>query len=122
MTVGQLRESGSMGELRNRVLLQLPRGWNSYDAEPVSVAAFEQATEFLTTYLVEGVADPVVVPTVRGGVQLEWHRHGVDVEVEISPDGSVSWCADDRRTGEESEAALAGQEETIRTWLRRASD
>ena len=111
-----------MVELRKRALLQLPRGWNSYDAEPVSVAAFEQATEFLTTYLVEGVADPVLVPTVRGGVQLEWHRQGVDVEVEISPDGSVSWCADDRRTGEEFETALAGQEETIRTWLRRASD
>lgn len=95
-----------MVELRNRALLQLPRGWNSYDAEPVSDAAFEQATEFLTMYLVEGVAYPVLVPTVRGGVQLEWHRQGVDVEVEISPDGSVSWCADDRRTGEEFEAAL----------------
>ncbi len=111
-----------MVELRKRVLLQLPSGWNSYGAEPVSVAAFEQVTEFLTMYLVEWVADPVLVPTVRGGVQLEWHRQGVDVEVEIGPDGSVWWCADDRRTGEEFEAALAGQEETIRTWLRRASD
>ena len=103
-------------------LLQLPRGWNSHGAEPVSIAAFEQTVEFLTTYLVEGVAGPVLVPTVRGGVQLEWHRRGVDIEVEVSPDGSVSWCADDPRTGEEFEAALAGQEETIRTWLRRASD
>ena len=103
-------------------LLQLPRGWNSYDAEPVSYAAFEQTVEFLTTYLVEGIAGPALVPTVRGGVQLEWHRRGVDIEVEISPDGSVSWCADNRRTGDEFEAALAGHEETIRTWLRRASD
>ena len=103
-------------------LLQLPRGWNSHGAEPVSEAAFEQTVEFLATYLVKDVAGPVLVPTVRGGVQLEWHRRGVDIEVEVSPDGSVSWCADDRRTGEELEAVLAGQEEAIRTWLRRASD
>ena len=103
-------------------LLQLPRGWNSHGAEPVSDAAFKRTVEFLTTYLVQGVADPVLVPTVRGGVQLEWHRRRVDIEVEVCPDGSVSWCADDPRTGEELETALAGQEETIRTWLRRASD
>ncbi len=103
-------------------LLRLPRGWNSYGAEPVSYAAFEQTVEFLTTYLVEGVAGPVLVPTVRGGLQLEWHRQGVDIELEVSPDGLVSWCACDRRTGEELEVALAGHEEMIRTWLRRASD
>ena len=48
-------------------LLRLPRGWNSHGAEPVSEAAFERTVEFLTTYLVEGVAGPVLVPTVRGG-------------------------------------------------------
>ena len=47
-------------------LLQLPRGWNSHGAEPVSVAAFEQTVEFFTKYLVPGVAGPVLVPTVRG--------------------------------------------------------
>ena len=101
-----------------RDLLRLPRGWNSHGAEPVSHAACKRTVEFLTTCLVEGVAAPVLVPTVRGGVQLEWHRQGV----EVRSDGSVSWCADDRRTGEELEGALAGHEETIRTWLRRASD
>lgn len=103
-------------------LLQLPRGWNSHGAEPVSEAAFKRTVEFLTTYLVEDVTAPALVPTVRGGVQLEWHRQGVDIEVEVSPDGSVTWSADDRRTGEEFDAVLVGQEEAIRTWLRRASD
>lgn len=103
-------------------LLQLPKGWNSHGAEPVSDAAFEQTVEFLTIYVVEGVAGPVLVPTVLGGMQLEWHPQGVDIEVEVRPDGLVSWCAEDRRTGEEFKAPLAGQEEMIRAWLRRASD
>lgn len=103
-------------------LLQLPRGWNSHGAEPVSGVAFVQTIEFLTAYVVHGVAGPTLVPTVRGGLQIEWHRRGVNIEVEVDPDGSVSWCAEDRETGEESEGALAGHEELIRTWLRRASD
>ena len=103
-------------------LQQLPRGWNSHGAEPVSDTAFRQTIEFLTAYMVGDVAVPVLVPTVRGGLQLEWHRRGVDIEVEVNPDGSVSWCAEDRRSGEEVETALAGHEDTVRAWLRRVSD
>ena len=103
-------------------LQQLPRGWNSYGAEPVSDAAFRQTIEFLTAYVVRGIAGPVLVPTVRGGLQLEWHRRAVDIEVEVGPDGSVSWCAEDRRSGQEDEAVLTGHEGTVRAWLRRASD
>ena len=103
-------------------LLQLPRGWNSHSAEPVSEEAFVRTVEFLSEYMVAGVAGPAVVPTVRGGLQLEWHRQGVDIEVEVGPEGSVSWCAEDRETGVEFEANLAGHEEAVRQWLKRTSD
>ena len=33
---------------------------------------------------------PAVVPTVKGGVQLEWHANGLDLEIEISPDSGGS--------------------------------
>jgi hypothetical protein len=26
---------------------------------------------------------PIIVPTNRGGVQLEWHKHDIDLEVEV---------------------------------------
>ena len=103
-------------------LLQLPPGWNTHGAEPVSDVAFVRTVEFLSEYLAAGVAGPAVVPTVRGGIQLEWHRQGVDIEVEVDPDGSVSWCAEDRETGVELEASLAGHEEAVRQWLKRTSD
>ena len=121
------RSAGLPEEFRRAVyrameLRQLPRGWNSHGAVPVSDAAFVRTVEFLSAYQIAGVAGPALVPTVRGGLQIEWHRGGVDIEVEISHEGSVSWCAEDRRTGEEFEANLAGHEEQVRTWLRRASD
>lgn len=103
-------------------LQQLPRGWNSHGAEPVSDAAFRQTIRFLAAYVVQGIASPTLVPTVRGGLQLEWHRRGVDIEVEVSPDGSVSWWAEDRQSGKENEAVLLGHEEEVRAWLNRASD
>ena len=34
---------------------------------------------------------PTVVPTYEGGVQVEWHRNGVDLEIEISPDGNAEY-------------------------------
>ena len=102
-------------------LRQLPKGWNSYGAEPVSDAAFVRTVTFLCEYVVAGVPGPSLVPTVRGGLQIEWHRCGVDIEVEVNPEGSVFWCAADRRTGEEVEASLAGDDESVRDWLLRAA-
>lgn len=32
-----------------------------------------------------------MVLTDSGGVQIEWHRNGVDVEIEIMPNGTIAW-------------------------------
>lgn len=34
---------------------------------------------------------PSVVPTWRGGVQVEWHRNGVDFEIESDPSGEIEY-------------------------------
>ena len=36
------------------------------------------------------VVMPSVHPTVAGAIQFEWHRHGVDLEIEIHPSGEIS--------------------------------
>lgn len=35
---------------------------------------------------------PIIVPTWRGGVQAEWHRNSVDLELEADPDGAI-YCS-----------------------------
>ena len=45
---------------------------------------------------------PSVVPTWDGGVQVEWHRNGVDLEIEISPTGEAEYffaSPDEEREG-----------------------
>lgn len=66
---------------RLQSFLNLEPGWDSYDAEsvkplPVMLAIIMQAA-------------PSVVPLSNGGVQMEWHNSGWDVELEISPTGEV---------------------------------
>ena len=45
---------------------------------------------------------PSVVPTWNGGVQVEWHRNGVDLEIEVSPAGDAEYffsSPDEEREG-----------------------
>lgn len=70
-------------------LVQLPEGWDSYEAKPVSSQAARAAIAFLVkaASAVPNLPVPAVVPTVPGGIQLEWHRQGVDLEIEFKQDG-----------------------------------
>jgi hypothetical protein len=69
-------------------LLRLPANWNSYGANPVdprlAVAAFTLLRDAAGS---REPAAPQLVPTTAGGVQLEWHIGGIDLEVEPRPAG-----------------------------------
>ncbi len=86
-----------LAELRE--LLRLPPDWNSYRARPIAARAALAAIELLLQAMPEGLPLPAIVPTVRGGVQLEWHRRGVDLEIEALPDGRYSVAFEDERSG-----------------------
>jgi hypothetical protein len=71
-------------------LSQLPADWSSYGSHSIDDAAIFHAAEMLASLLEPDGVPPTIVPTHAGGVQLEWHRNGTDIEVEFSPEGSVS--------------------------------
>lgn len=84
-----MAESGSLrdrfADLRS--FLELEEGWDSYGGKPTTRQAVDTA-EALS-----------FVPTSRGGVQVELHAGGADVEIEISSTGKVVgvvWEAADR--------------------------
>ena len=67
-----------------RKLAGLEPNWDTYGAKPTTEAAIAKA-ELLRDNL-------CFVPMNDGGVQIEVHAAGVEMEVEIGPDGSfVSW-------------------------------
>jgi hypothetical protein len=65
-------------------LRELEEGWDSYGGQPTTDAAIKTAGNL------------AVVPTSDGGIQLEIHAGGADLEIVIDPAGAVtavSWEA-----------------------------
>jgi hypothetical protein len=65
-------------------LAQLPAGWDSYGAPPIPRDASHFALEILQGIMRPRTPLPQVVPSSAGGIQLEWHEKGIDLELHIT--------------------------------------
>src|SRR4051812_43775310 len=65
-------------------LTTLAGDWNTYGAEPVDATAATQAVRFLVDNAYAELARPAIVPLSEGGIQIEWHRGGIDLEISFS--------------------------------------
>ena len=63
--------------------LDLPENWNSYRARRIDASLLRDGLNILTMMLSPGTRTPDVVPTARGGIQIEWHDAERDLEIEI---------------------------------------
>jgi len=81
--------------------LELPPGWNSYNAKPIRKENVNFAVNLLGRLMGQDTPAPNVIPMVRGGVQLEWHTRGLNVEVSIYSPDDVRFAAEDTRSGRE---------------------
>jgi hypothetical protein len=102
-------------------LLSLPPGWNSYSAKPIEHQSATQAIRLLAEFLKPSTPLPSVVPTVRGGIQLEWHTKGANVEIYIESSNEVSFFAEEAGSGKSSDVPLSGHENELMSWLERLS-
>jgi hypothetical protein len=99
-------------------LTALAIGWNGYDAQEVKADTAMQAVTFLAKVAYPGIAPPAIVPISDGGVQVEWHRGGLDIEIAFS-DEEPGVFVEDREDGTSQELALAEAVPTIaRYWQR----
>jgi hypothetical protein len=82
-----------------QAILALPEGWNSYRARRIEGQAAIRAVQLLLDSARPGTPPPSVLPTFPGGIQLEWHTRGVDLEVEITPQGQIKMVCEDEVRG-----------------------
>ncbi len=73
-------------------LLLLPFDWNRGGAPPVELTAIQAAIDALWSFMGDRSSIPQWTPTRTGGVQLDWHENGVDLEIEFPP-GAAGACA-----------------------------
>ena len=105
-----------------RQLSELPHGWDSYGGLPLSAIAVKRSVNLFPLLLPPESPIPSVVPTRDGGVQFEWHRHGVDIEVKVPPAGPMSYYIADARTNEEFEGEGAPEKQRLRAALNRLGE
>lgn len=87
-------------------LLSFQPGWDSYRALALRHDAAMFAMTVLQNVMTSGTPEPSVVPSATGGVQLEWHDAGIDLEIHVlAPyEGEVWWR--DHATGAEHASDL----------------
>jgi hypothetical protein len=103
---------------RIRSLTALAAGWNGYDAHEVKGDMVMSAVTFLANVAYPGIAAPSIVPISDGGVQVEWHRGGLDVEISFS-DEDPGVYVEDRESGDSEELSLAEAIPTVRRYWQR---
>jgi hypothetical protein len=82
-------------------LLELKPGWDSYNAASPRHDAAMFAAVVLQNVMTPGTPEPSVLPSSSGGIQLEWHDKGIDLEIHVVAPytGEVWWF--DHNTGVE---------------------
>lgn len=100
-------------------LMDLAPNWNSYGAKEVTPQAAQETVMVLSQVMFPETIPPAMVPMASGGVQLEWHDKGIDLEIYIAADGSVTASVEDSSTGIEWEGALDSDDGQIARALKK---
>lgn len=64
-------------------LSRYERGWDGYASEPPKRTVIAFARSVLNSVMAPNTPAPTIVPMGGGGLQLEWHTGGLDVELAI---------------------------------------
>ena len=88
-------------------LRQLPAGWDSYSAPAIKPDACWFAIEILSKTLRSGTPLPQIVPSSVGGVQLEWHEEGIDLEIHVTGTYQADVWYENTRTHEQFSAEIS---------------
>ncbi len=85
----EIRQSETFGR-QNKILEELDNvfekcsvpGWDGYDAQPISLEAYSEATKLIRSLpLVSFIPSPDIVPEPSGEIALEWYKSNRQVFV-----------------------------------------
>ena len=82
-------------------LIGLPFGWDAFGAGPVRRDVVWFALSLLDSAMLDDTPPPHISPMSHEGIMLEWHREGIDLEIEIERPGEAHVSYEDHLTGAE---------------------
>jgi hypothetical protein len=100
-------------------LLVLPFNWDLAGAGPVEPTAIQVALDDLWLVMDDRSSIPQWTPTRTGGVQLDWHENGIDLEIEFSPSASQGFAvfSDELNPAGDWEGSVSENQERLRQVL-----
>lgn len=103
-------------------LLCLEPNWDSYGAKSIRRCHVESALRLLLEVSGADTPKPAVGPTVGGGVVIEWHTNGVDLEIETLLGHGFLVSFEDPDLGIEWDREMAGDVADLVKCVRRLSE
>jgi hypothetical protein len=119
-TVGEILPKAVLYEATQ--LLALPDNWDSYGARPVEMSLLEVALGLVAILWNDNTPPPALVPMQSGGVQLEWHTNGIDLEIGVESISRVYVFCEDQERGERWEEELAGNLSKLSAAINRLAE
>jgi hypothetical protein len=98
-------------------LLQLPQNWDGYGAVQIQERIAKEALMVLAEVMDNDAPAPSVVPLSDGGVQLEWHRCGRNLEIEFPADEAPGFYYYEDDSDLESEGQVSESYEQIQAYI-----
>ena len=98
-------------------ICSLPFGWDGYRGQPVSFSCANFAASVLERLYIDGFPLPSLVPGSDGTLQIEWHKHQLDIELDILGPNKVMAYRNDDITGEDEEIELETDFTVVSNWL-----
>jgi len=94
-------------------------GWDGYSARPTSPALATALLNCLQIAMPVGATPPAVMPLADGGLQAEWHRNGMTLEIVVASGEEPSYYFWDPATGQEAEGLFEESIDEIQAWVGR---
>jgi hypothetical protein len=67
----------------------LGEDWDGFGAGPIRRDVIKFATHVFEQIMLPNTPAPHVTPMSHGGLMLEWHEHGIELEIEIEKPGHM---------------------------------
>jgi hypothetical protein len=111
---------GLWAAVRDRLeeLINLPKGWDGYGAQPVSFRNATFALRMLEAVCSSDTPAPQIVPGTSGDLQIEWHFLSGTVELHVrNPNDVVAWYVDQQNGPDGLEFHLTTNFLAVANWL-----
>ena len=98
-------------------LLQLPSNWDGYGAAQIQGQIARKAIQVLVEVMEHDAPAPSVVPLSDGGIQIEWHRLGRNLEIEFPADEPPGFYYYEDNSELESEGQVSRNYDRIQAYI-----